>query len=186
MQVGNDSWQLRHVLSSFHARCHVRLKYVPVINPSEPMRISSALHPLALSIALAVVALHAPAAEQQAANDFKSPVLDRAQVDAALATPERIVLIDLRRPDEHQSKGAFPVFLSIQADELEKYLAYIPRDRQVITVSNHKGRAGKAADLLASHGFKVLGVAGAETYAEAGGRNIRKIAAPAKAAAAKP
>ncbi len=148
------------------------------------MRIPAALHPLALSLALAVFAVHAPAAEPQAARDFKSPVLDRAQIDSWLAKPEQIVLIDLRRPDEHQAKGAFPVFLSIQADELEKYLSYIPRDRQVITVSNHQGRAGKAADLLASKGFKVLGVAGAEVYAEAGGKNIRKLAPPAAATTA--
>jgi rhodanese-related sulfurtransferase len=144
----------------------------------------NALRLVVLSIAIAgSLALQSPAAEQ-VARDFKSPVLDLAQIDALLAKPEQIVLIDLRRPDEHQSKGAFPVFLSIQADELEKYVAYIPRDRQVITVSNHQGRAGKAADLLASKGFKVLGVAGAEIYAEAGGKNIRKLAAPAAASVA--
>jgi len=138
------------------------------------MKFAAVLRPLALSVALVLITGYAPAAQPEAARDFKSQVLDRAQIDALLAHPEQIVLIDLRRPDEHQSKGAFPVFLSIQAEELEKYLAYIPRDRQVITVSNHQGRAGKAADLLASRGFKVLGVAGAETYAEAGGKNIRK------------
>ncbi len=117
-------------------------------------------------------------AAETAGNSFKAPVLSRAQVDALLATPEKIVVIDLRRPDEHASKGAFPVFLSIQAESLEKYLAYIPRDRQVLAVSNHTRRSGQAADLLASHGFKVAGVVGAQIYEEEGGK-LTKFAPPA-------
>jgi rhodanese-related sulfurtransferase len=127
---------------------------------------------------------HAQAAEP--VRDFKSPLLSRVQVDALLAKPELLVVIDLRRPDEHQSKGAFPVFLSIQAADLEKYLAYIPRDRKILTVSNHAGRAGKAADLLASRGFTVAGAVGTQLYEEEGG-GIRRITAPPPAAAdAKP
>lgn len=108
----------------------------------------------------------------------KSPVLDRAQVDALLKDPTQIVVIDLRRPDEHATKGAFPVFLSIQADDLEKYLPYIPKDRQVLAVSNHTRRSGQAADLLAAHGFKVAGVVGAQIYEEQGGK-LNKIKPPA-------
>jgi rhodanese-related sulfurtransferase len=107
----------------------------------------------------------------------KVPVLTRAQVDALLATPEKIVVIDLRRPDEQASKGAFPVFLSIQADDLEKYLAYIPRERQVLAVSNHSRRSGQAAELLAKHGFHVAGVVGAQIYEEEGGK-LNKVAPP--------
>ncbi len=113
----------------------------------------------------------------QTAGNSRTPVLSRAQVDALLAKPEQIVLIDLRRPDEHQFKGAFPVFLSIQAETLEKYLAYIPRDRQVLAVSNHVRRSGQAADLLVSHGFKVAGVVGAQLYEEQGGQ-LNKVPAP--------
>jgi rhodanese-related sulfurtransferase len=123
----------------------------------------------------ALLATGAPAAEPAAA---KAPVLTRAQVDALLATPEKIVVIDLRRPDEQASKGAFPVFLSIQADDLEKYLAYIPRDRQVLAVSNHSRRSGQAAELLAQHGFHVAGVVGAQIYEEEGGK-LNKVAVPA-------
>jgi rhodanese-related sulfurtransferase len=130
--------------------------------------------------------LLAQAQAAESARDFKSPLLSRVQVDALLAKPEQIVVIDLRRPDEHQSKGAFPAFLSIQAADLEKYLAYIPRDRKILTVSNHAGRAGKAADLLASRGFTVAGAVGTQLYEEAGGA-VRRIAAPPPAAAdAKP
>lgn len=107
----------------------------------------------------------------------KSPKLDRAQFDALLAKPEQLVIIDLRRPDELTKIGGFPVYLSIQSKELEKSLAFIPRDRAVVTVSNHAGRAGAGADLLASKGFKVAGAVGAQDY-EAEGGTLSKIAPP--------
>jgi rhodanese-related sulfurtransferase len=145
------------------------------------VKVSAVLRPLVLSLVLAGSLAAGAHAAESAARDFKSPLLNRAQVDALLAKPEQVVVIDLRRPDEHQ-KGAFPVFLSIQAADLEKNLGYIPRDRQVLTVSNHSGRSGKAADLLASKGFKVAGAVGAEYYAEEGGK-LHKIVAPPPAAA---
>ena len=74
--------------------------------------------------------------------------------------------------------GGFPVYLSVQAADLEKNLAWILKDRTIVTVSNHAGRAGKAADLLSSKGFRVAGAVGAETYEKAGGR-IAHIKAPA-------
>lgn len=44
-----------------------------------------------------------------------------------------------RRPDELASIGGFPVYLSVQAAELEKSLAWIPKDRTLVTVSNPAG-----------------------------------------------
>jgi len=109
---------------------------------------------------------------------YKSPKLSRSQVDALLAKPEQLVIIDVRRPDELTDKGGFPAYLSIQAQELDKYTAFIPKDRTVVTVSNHAGRAGAAADLLASKGFKVAGAIGSENYQEEGG-TISKVVPPA-------
>jgi rhodanese-related sulfurtransferase len=106
-------------------------------------------------------------------------VLTNAEFDALLATPDQILLIDVRRPDEIASNGGFPVYLSIQAADLEKHLAEIPKDRLIVTVSNHAARGGRAADLLASKGFKVAGTIGAETYEADGGKLVVKIAAPA-------
>jgi hypothetical protein len=48
--------------------------------------------------------------------------------------------------------GGLPVYLSVQAKDLENNLAYIPKDRIIVTVSNHAGRAGAAGDLLGSRG----------------------------------
>ncbi|MDO9103714.1 MAG: rhodanese-like domain-containing protein [Methylovulum sp.] len=114
----------------------------------------------------------------------KSPKLNRAQLDALLAKPEQLTIIDVRRPDEISAIGGFPAYLNIQVNELEKYTAFIPKDRTVITVSNHAGRAGKAADLLADNGFHVAGAVGAQNYEEEGG-TLSKIIPPAPKAATK-
>jgi rhodanese-related sulfurtransferase len=88
-----------------------------------------------------------------------------------------LLIIDVRRPDEVTSNGGFPVYLSIQIGELEKSLAWIPKDRTIVTVSNHAARGGGAADILAKHGFKVAGTIGAQTYEQEGGK-LTKIVPP--------
>jgi rhodanese-related sulfurtransferase len=108
----------------------------------------------------------------------KSPKISRAELDALLAKPDQLLIIDLRRPDEISKIGGFPAYLNIQSGELEKSLAYIPKDRTIVTVSNHAGRSGKSADLLTSKGFKVAGWVGAQYYEEEGGKLI-KIVPPA-------
>jgi rhodanese-related sulfurtransferase len=104
--------------------------------------------------------------------------LTRAEFDALLKTPGKALVLDVRRPDEVQSIGGFPVYLSIQSADLEKYLAFIPRDRTIVTVSNHAGRAGKAVALLEKNGFTVAGGIGAQDY-EAEGGSLVKIVPPA-------
>ena len=117
--------------------------------------------------------------EPAAAVKYKTPELTNAQIDEWLAKPDKVVFIDLRRPDELITYGSFPVFLSIQLADLEKNLAFIPKDRSIITVSNHAGRAFKAGDLLSSKGYKVVGAAGSENYEKAGGTAVTKIQKPA-------
>ncbi|QSA96423.1 rhodanese-like domain-containing protein [Methylococcus sp. EFPC2] len=119
----------------------------------------------------------APAAAQQQEYKYKTPKLNRAQIDALLAKPDQVLFIDVRRPDEVSKVGSFPVYLSVQAGDLEKNLAFIPKDRTLVPVSNHAGRAGAAGDLLASKGFKVGGAVGSQNYEEEGG-TITKIAVP--------
>jgi rhodanese-related sulfurtransferase len=119
----------------------------------------------------------APATAAQHPPAFKTPILKRAQLDALLADPAKIVVIDLRRPDEIQTIGSLPVYLSIQTSDLKKSLAYIPKDRAVITVSNHAARAGKAGDVLTSAGFKVAGAVGVQFYEKEGG-TLAKISPP--------
>jgi len=96
--------------------------------------------------------------------------LTRAEFEALLAHPDKLLIIDVRRPDELTKIGGFPVFLSVQIKDLPDRLEWIPKDRTVVTVSNHAARSGRAADLLASKGFKVAGTVGAQTFEEQGGR----------------
>lgn len=138
-----------------------------------------------LGAAAALPAAFTPAFAQQAAAGaeqawkYQARRLTRADVDALLAQPDKVTVLDVRRPDELTAKGGFPVYLNIQAKEVEKNLAYIPRDRVIVTVSNHAGRAGAVADLLAARGFDVAGATGAEDYAAQGG-TITRWQAPAR------
>ncbi|MCQ8106353.1 rhodanese-like domain-containing protein [Methylomonas sp. SURF-2] len=108
----------------------------------------------------------------------KTPKLNRAQIDALLAKPEQLLIVDVRRPDEISKIGTFPVYLNVQINELESALPFIPKERSIVTVSNHAGRAGKAGDLLLDKGFKVVGAIGSQNYEEEGG-TINKIVPPA-------
>lgn len=113
----------------------------------------------------------------------KAKKLTRAEIDDLLSQPDKVLIIDVRRPDEISSIGGFPVYLSIQAGDLEKHIAEIPRDKIIVTVSNHAARGGRAADLLESKGFHVAGAAGVEDYESEGGK-LTKIAIPPQQAAA--
>jgi len=123
-----------------------------------------------------------PAAGANGARPQRAPVraktLSNAEFDGYLAHPEQVLLVDVRRPDEVSTIGGFPVYLSVQIKDLKAHLAEIPRDRPIITVSNHAARAGAAADTLSDAGFKVIGAVGADTYQKDGGKLAVKIPVP--------
>src|ERR1700733_14986405 len=114
---------------------------------------------------------------KQAARKSQAKVLTRAAIDDLLAKPDQVLIIDVRRPDEVKDIGGFPVYLSIQINDLPNRLAWIPKDRTIIALSNHAARGGRAADILTKAGFKVAGAAGAEDY-EAQGGTLTKIVPP--------
>ena len=128
-----------------------------------------------------------PAAGSTGARPQRAPAraktLTNDEFDAYLAHPEQILVVDVRRPDEVSTIGGFPVYLSVQIKDLKTHLAEIPRDRPIITVSNHAARAGSAADTLSDAGFKVIGAIGADTYQKAGGKLVVKIPVPPPAPA---
>jgi rhodanese-related sulfurtransferase len=111
----------------------------------------------------------------------EAKVLTGAEFDTLLAKPDRLLLIDVRRPDEVKDIGGFPAYFSIQIGDLDKSLAWIPRGRTIVTISNHAARGGQAADLLAKNGFKVAGTIGAQTYEQQGGK-LTKIVPPVRPA----
>jgi rhodanese-related sulfurtransferase len=118
-----------------------------------------------------------PAAKPATPPKPLSHELTRAEFEQLLTKPNELLIIDLRRPDELTRIGGFPVYLSIQAKDLEQQLAWIPKDRTIVTVSNHASRSGRAADLLTAKGYKVAGLLGAQTYEEQGGK-LTKIEVP--------
>lgn len=136
---------------------------------------------LILSLALAAPLVLAQSAEPSnvATQTQKAHELSRAEFEALLAKPEQLLLIDVRRPDEISAIGGFGVYLSVQPAELEKSLAWIPKGRTIVTISNHAARSGRAALLLASKGYKVAGTLGAQTFEEQGG-SLVKVAPRAK------
>lgn len=142
----------------------------------------SALFLLAAALAAPHVSAQnsaAPAATQQAqAWKYKTKRLNAAEVDALLAQPEKVVVLDVRRPDELIRFGSFPAFLNIQNAEIDKHLAYLPKDRAILTVSNHAQRAGATGDALAAKGYVVAGATGSEDYEQEGGKAVRHIQPP--------
>ncbi len=143
------------------------------------LRLSLLAGPMLLGGAVPTFTLaQTPAAQAEKAPAYKAHVLTNAELDALLAKPETLLIIDVRRPDEISSIGGFPVYLNIQPADLAARVKSIPRDRTIVTVSNHAARAGKAADQLTELGFKVAGAVGAQTYEQDGGK-LTHIAPPA-------
>jgi len=62
-----------------------------------------------------------PVAQKRPAS--QAHVLTRVELDTLLARPEKLTIVDVRRPDELTSIGGFPVYLSIQLADLEKSVA---------------------------------------------------------------
>jgi rhodanese-related sulfurtransferase len=132
---------------------------------------------LMIAIATAVAFAQSDAPKQGKKRGSQATVLTRAEIDELLTKPDQLLIIDVRRPDEVKDIGGFPVYLSIQINQVEQSLAYIPKDRTILVVSNHAARAGRAADILTKAGFKVAGAAGAQTYEQDGGK-LTKIGPP--------
>jgi len=128
---------------------------------------------LMLLVMLASAATLAFAHPQGASAPSKAKIFTRAEFDELMVKPGAVLLLDVRRPTEIAQNGGFPVYLNIQAADLEKHLAEIPRGRPIVTVSNHAHRAGIAADLLASKGIKVAGAIGAQVYESEGGTLVK-------------
>ena len=76
---------------------------------------------LLLGLLAAVTTFGQP--QQAASQSAKPKTLTPAELDSFLAVPGRVLLIDVRRPDEIASNGGFPVYLSIQANDLARHLS---------------------------------------------------------------
>jgi len=133
---------------------------------------------LVLFVATTVTFGQEGAIQKAQAPKFQAKVLSRAEFDDLFVKPDQILIIDVRRPDEIKDVGGFPVYLNIQIGDLEKSLAWIPKERTIITISNHAARGGRAADILTKKGFNVVGTIGVQTYEQAGGTFAAKVVVP--------
>jgi rhodanese-related sulfurtransferase len=122
---------------------------------------------------LMMLAVTVALGQQGATPASKAKILSRAEFDALLATPGQVLLLDVRKPTEIATNGGFAVYLNIQAADLEGHLAEIPKDKPIVTVSNHAHRAGIAAELLEGKGFKIAGAIGAQVYESEGGKLLK-------------
>ena len=119
--------------------------------------------------ATAAIAADAPSTAPAAQPKSQAHELTRAEFEKLLGDPKHLLILDVRRPDELTRIGGFPAYFSVQIKDLENRLDWIPKDRTIVTVSNHAARSGRAADLLKSKGYRVAGTVGAQTFAEQGG-----------------
>jgi rhodanese-related sulfurtransferase len=99
--------------------------------------------------------------------------LTRAEFDKLVAKPGSVFLLDVRNPQEIVDVGGFAGAVNIPVADVEKRLAEIPKDRPVITISNHAARASKAAAALEAHGYRVAGAVGAQSYEADGGKLVK-------------
>ena len=110
----------------------------------------------------------------RARSASKAKILTRAEFDALLATPGRVILIDVRRHGNCPERQLAGVPEHSRRRDLEKHLAEIPKDRPLIVVSNHAHRAGDRGGFAHGvKGFKIAGAIGAQVYESEGGTIIK-------------
>ena len=114
-----------------------------------------------------------PGAPAGTAATAPTKVLSRADFDKLVAKPGSVFLLDVRNPQEIVDVGGFSGAVNIPIADVEKRLGEIPKDRPVITVSNHAARASKAAATLVARGYHVAGAIGAQTYEADGGKLVK-------------
>jgi rhodanese-related sulfurtransferase len=118
-----------------------------------------------LTILLTTAALVAAPQDKPAGKEIK-----RAELDAFLAHPEKIFVLDLRGPDEIAKIGTLPGYVNIPIAQLESRLSEVPKDKIILPVSNHSVRAWKAQAILEKHGYQVPGGIGVQNYEKEGGK----------------
>ena len=81
--------------------------------------------------AFAQDATQAAQTAHHASAPTRAKKLTNAELDEYLAHPEKVLLIDVRRPDEISTIGGFPVYLNVQIKDLKNHLSEIPKDRAI-------------------------------------------------------
>jgi rhodanese-related sulfurtransferase len=75
-------------------------------------------------------------------------------------------LLDVRTLEELKKFGSVKGYHHIPLQDLEKRYSEIPKTAEVVTMCERGRRAGQAADLLKSKGYKVVAICGLLEYRE--------------------
>ncbi len=81
--------------------------------------------------------------------------------------------LDVREPSELQQYGSVKGYVNIPLGQVEKRMSEIPKDRTIVTMCEHGGRATKAAEILLKNGYKVVGACGLAEYREKGYESVK-------------
>ena len=108
-------------------------------------------------------------AAKQQAEQSSIKKLSTAEVDQLLDSHKHVYILDVRKPEEIAQLGTLKGSINIPIDQLEQRLNEVPKNKLILTLSNHAGRGSKAAELLEKNGYKVAGAAGIQTYTADGG-----------------
>ena len=81
--------------------------------------------------------------------------------------------LDVREPNELEQYGSVKGYVNIPLGQVEKRMSEIPKDRTIVTMCEHGGRATRAAELLQKNGYKVVGACGHADYREKGYESVK-------------
>jgi rhodanese-related sulfurtransferase len=95
---------------------------------------------------------------------------------------KKVFWLDVREPKELVEFGALPGYVNIPLGQLESRLSEIPKDKLILTVCQRAMRAGRAADILEKHGYRVTGRCAMIDWKEKG----RPVIYPKESEAVKP
>jgi len=110
------------------------------------------------------------------------PKLTVEEIERYLEKKDKVFWLDVREPGELAEFGALPGYVNIPLGQLESRLNEIPKDKLILTVCQRAMRAGKAADILEKHGYKVTGRCAMLDWKEKG----RQVVYPKGSESAKP
>jgi rhodanese-related sulfurtransferase len=89
----------------------------------------------------------APASAQQSV-----PLIEPAALKAMMASGVRLVLVDVRRPEEFAA-GHIEGAMLMPLDTLEANFAKLPRDVKLVVYCHSGRRSAQAVQLLLTHGY---------------------------------
>jgi rhodanese-related sulfurtransferase len=108
---------------------------------------------------------------------FAGGLSARVPPDAALPKVQsnKAVVVDVREPDEVSAgkvKNAlvFPTS-KLGSPEWEKFVASLPKDKEIYTYCQRGGRADKVAEALRDKGFRASSTGGFQDWVKAGAKH---------------